>query len=303
MKKWLGRIFWYLLGVATTLVVAPNEQVKDVGFQIVDYIERLVTGKGPAIVWLDSSSRAAGTTQTLTLGNVEYKFCWIPAGEFDMGSPSTEEGRFSREKQHRVKLTKGFWILETEVTQELYREIAKTNPSNFKGDNLPVEKVTWNDAIKFCEELTKRLPRGVKATLPTEAQWEFSCRAGSKTAYWYGDSAEDAKMNFGQSLLSGGTKPVKSYPANDWGLYDMHGNVWEWTLDRYGDYPEETDPYAPLVDPKGASSDSDPVVRGGGWDNGAGYCRSANRLGSASNTRGADLGFRCVVTCNRGRSL
>ena len=149
----------------------------------------------PENVWANSPSRESGTRQTLKIGNAEYGFCWIPAGEFDMGSPTTEEGRDSDETLHHVKLTHGFWMLETETTQALYREVMGSNPSKFKGDNLPVEKVSWYDAMKFCAELTNRLPEGLKASLPTEAQWEYACRAGTTTAYSFGDILNGDKAN------------------------------------------------------------------------------------------------------------
>jgi formylglycine-generating enzyme required for sulfatase activity len=138
--------------------------------------------------WQNSAKRRAGARQTLKIGRAKYGFVWIPAGEFDMGSPESEENRVEIEKLHHVKLTKGFWTLETETTQALYQEVMGTNPSDSQGDDLPVETVSWDDATKFCAELTKRLPAGLTATLPTEAQWEYACRAGTKTAYWHGDS-------------------------------------------------------------------------------------------------------------------
>ena len=211
--------------------------------------------------WVESSSREAGTRQTLKVGDAEYGFCWIPAGEFEMGSSPSERGRSNDETCHPVKLTKGFWALETETTQALYKEIMGENPSDFQGDNLPVESVSWDDAAKFCAELTKRLPAGLTATLPTEAQWEYACRAGTKTAYFYGNSADSSKMNYNSSE----TKAVKSYKPNAWGLYDMHGNVWEWTFDYYGDYlmKTATDPMETATDPKGPDNAFYRVSRGG----------------------------------------
>ena len=242
-------------------------------------------------LWESSPSRKAGTRQTLKIGNDEYGFVWIPAGDFDMGSPKSEDGRYENELLHHVKLTKGFWMLETEVPQSLYQKVMGTNTSKFKGDDLPVECVSWDDASKFCKELTTRLPGELKASLPTEAQWEYSCRAGAKTTYWYGDSADFGKMNYGD--VAGQTKPVKSYVPNPWGLYDMHGNVWEWCLDYYGDYPSET-----VTDPKGPSNASDRVFRGGSWDRDAGYCRSASRLRNSSDYESLSLGFRFLLSCD-----
>ncbi len=238
--------------------------------------------------WSESSSREAGTRQTLKIGDAEYGFVWIPAGEFDMGSPESEENRDSDEVFHHVKLTKGFWALETEVTQALYQEGMGANPSCFKGDDLPVESVSWDDASKFCKELTTRLPTELKASLPTEAQWEYACRAGTKTAYWYGDVADISKMNYD----GGKMKPVKSYDPNPWGLYDMHGNVWEWCFDYYEGCPSET------IDPQGPSYASSRVDRGGGWDIHGRGCRSAFRDGYSSDLRIIYLGFRFLLSCD-----
>ncbi|MBR0224465.1 MAG: SUMF1/EgtB/PvdO family nonheme iron enzyme [Thermoguttaceae bacterium] len=253
-------------------------------------------------VWANSSSRKAGTRQTLKIGDAEYGFCWIPAGEFDMGSPTTEKDRGNDETLHHVKLTKGFWMLETETPQSLYEEVMGSNPSYFKGKNLPVEEVSWEDAQKFCAELAKRLPKGLKASLPTEAQWEYSCRSGSKTAYSFGDELNGDKANCdgnypygttskGTSLSK--TSAVKSYAPNAWGLYDMHGNVREWCLDYYGAYPTGT-----AVDPRGPNTASYRVVRGGGWYDFARLCRSAIRLRFTPDNRYDILGFRFLLSCD-----
>jgi formylglycine-generating enzyme required for sulfatase activity len=211
-----------------------------------------------ASLWAEDSKRPAGLRQTLKIGGAEYGFCWIPAGEFEMGSPETEEYRYDDEVLHHVKLTRGFWMLETPTTQALYKEVIGKRPRRFEGDDLPVETVSWKDATKFCAALTKRLPKGVKASLPTEAQWEYACRAGTKTTYWHGNFADPEKMNYGCNV--GQTTPVKKYPANPWGLFDMHGNVWEWTSDYFGNYPTGS-----VIDPKGPNSVSDRVIRGGFW--------------------------------------
>ena len=253
--------------------------------------------------WGESSSRKAGTRQTLKIGNAEYGFCWIPAGEFDMGSPLSEKDRYSNEKLHHVKLTKGFWALETETPQALYQEVMGTNPSGFKGDDLPVETVSWNEAMEFCAELTKRLPKGLKATLPTESQWEYACRAGTTTPYSFGSALNGDKANCDGSRPYGTTAkgefvkkttPAKTYAPNDWGLYDMHGNVCEWCLDYYDkDYPTGT-----VTDPKGPVSASYRVFRGGGWGRYARGCRSANRDWFSADFRGNYLGFRFLLVCD-----
>ncbi|MDO4571394.1 MAG: SUMF1/EgtB/PvdO family nonheme iron enzyme, partial [Planctomycetia bacterium] len=228
-----------------------------------------------------SEGRTAGERLVKTINGVEYAFRWCPAGEFMMGSPSGESGRDGDEKQHRVRLTQGFWMLETEVTQEMWESVMGNNPSYFKGANLPVECVSWNDCVKFCEKISKL--SGLKIQLPTEAQWEYACRAGTTTAYSFGNSCNGKEANcdgnypYGTSQKGsylGKTTEVRSYPANAWGLYDMHGNVWEWCSDwwGYGYYAK-----SPTSDPKGPDSGSHRVNRGGSWINDVEDCRSARR--------------------------
>lgn len=242
-----------------------------------------------------------GERRELTLGGVKYGFCWIPPGEFDMGSPTSEKERDDDETLHRVRLTKGFWMLETPTPQSFYEAVMGTNPSRFKGDTLPVESVSWHDAAKFCEKLTKRLSKSMKAkaSLPTEAQWEYACRAGTTTPFSFGRSLNGDKANcdgnypYGtrtKGAYVGRTTPVKAYNPNPWGLYDMHGNVWEWTSDYYGDYPSGT-----ADDPTGPSFASYLALRGGGWYNYARYCRSANRFKYSPDYRYFDLGFRFIL--------
>ena len=250
--------------------------------------------------WVESSSRKAGTRQTIKVGRVEIGLIWIPAGEFNMGSPEAERYRRDVEERIRVKLTRGYWMLETEVAQALYQEVMGTNPSVKKGKFLPVEQTSWNDATKFCEELTKRLPEGMAASLPTEAQWEYACRAGTKTAYSYGNNADPSKMNCSESRKNGQT-PVKSYPANAWGLYDMPGNVSEWTRDVYVEsYSGEYGP-GPVAGPESSdadSSDASRVCRGGSSYDFFGDCRSASRNWFEAESRSYLLGFRFILTCD-----
>ena len=282
------------------------------GSPIVLYSGRIVDPVSP---WSESSSRAAGYRQTLEIDSQEYGFCWIPAGEFEMGSPRSEQKAasknakkygvnwdFKEERQHHVKLTRGSWTLEIPTPQRLYKAIMGENPSYFKGDDLPVENVSYDDAMKFCAELTKRLPQGLKASLPTEAQWEYACRAGTTTPYSFGSVLNGDKANcngnypYGaekKGKYLGKTSPVKSYAPNAWGLYDMHGNVWEWCLDYYGDYPTGT-----VVDPKGPDSASYRVIRCGGWGAYARHCRSAARGWNSSGFRDDDLGFRFLLVCD-----
>ena len=253
--------------------------------------------------WRESSTRPAGLRQEIAIDGEKYGFCWIPAGEFDMGSPESEPCREVDETLRHVKLTKGFWMLETPVTQRLYKQVMKREPSGFRGDDLPVEQVDFLDVVRFCERLTKRLPNGMKAAIPTEAQWEYACRAGTTTPYSFGYVLDGGKANcngakpYGtttRGMSVGQTTTVKSYPANPWGLYDMHGNVWEWISDWYAIYPAE-----PTTDPVGSRDETQRVVRGGAWTNNAEDCRSANRGTIVKpNQKFSSLGFRFLLRCD-----
>jgi len=220
---------------------------------------------------------------------VQMIFVSIAAGSFRMGSNSD----FSNEKPvHRVRLIKPFWMAKTEVTQAQWKQIMGNNPSHFKGDQNPVEQVSWNDAMMFCKKLTEReqkvghLPKGWIYTLPTEAQWEYTCRAGTMGKY-VGNLSAKAWYN----LNSGDkTHPVGTKKTNAWGLCDMRGNVWEWCLDRYGKYPSGS-----VTDPSGAHSGLYQVYRGGGWEDTDSECRSAIRCYYSSKALSNYLGFRPVV--------
>ena len=229
----------------------------------------------------------------------------VSPGTFLMGSPAGEADRDDDEVQHHVTLTKAFWLGKYEVTQGQWKAVMGDNPSNFTGDGLPVEKVSWEDAMEFCGKLDRmdgNKPRGYVYSLPTEAQWEYACRAGTTTATAYGESLSSRQANFDGDNPYGGapkgpylskTTPVGSYRPNAWGFYDMHGNVREWCQDRYGDYPGSS-----VSDPEGPSTGASRVGRGGSWGNVGRYCRSADRDGSGPGLRDSSLGFRLVLSSN-----
>ena len=237
----------------------------------------------------------AGERKTVVINNVEFAFRWCPAGMFLMGSPKSEEGHYNDENQHYVKLPNGFWMMETEVTQKQWLVIMGDNPSYFNGDNLPVERVSWNDCQDFCKKCSQF---GLPVQLPTEAQWEYACRAGSTTAYFWGNDLNGDKANCNgnypcgtttKGSYLGRTTAVCSYSPNAWGLYDMHGNVYEWCQDLY------------RVNSNSSNSDSidhtnNPrrILRGGSWGNYASHCRSARRICLAPGYRDFCLGFRCA---------
>jgi formylglycine-generating enzyme required for sulfatase activity len=222
---------------------------------------------------------------------------YIPAGEFMLGS----DNHASDERPvTRVSHPRPFLLGKYEVTQGQYEVVMEANPSVFKqvGANAPVEGVSWNDAMAFCRKLTTReraagrLPADCEYTLPTEAQWEYACRAGT-TGDYAGDLDEMAWYagNSGRTTHAVGTKK-----PNAWGLYDMHGNVWEWCLDWRGDYPGGS-----VTDPTGPLSGGRRVGRGGCWGNRADNCRSAFRGGSRPGVRGGHLGFRLALSAVGGQ--
>ncbi|MFN5274241.1 MAG: formylglycine-generating enzyme family protein, partial [Planctomycetota bacterium] len=224
-------------------------------------------------------------------GAVTQRMRWIKPGEFMMGSPEDEEGRWNDESpQHRVHLTQGLWLADTQVTQELWQAIGKReNPSRFKGQTNPVESVSWKDCQDWIRKLDEHHPT-LHGTLPTEAQWEYACRAGSQTASCFGDDpTELAKYGWFHENAKGKTHPVKQLDVNAWGLYDMHGNVWEWCQDWYSDYQTSA-----TSNPTGPAKDTARVVRGGSWDSPARSLRSACRDWHDPGNRLSYLGFRLL---------
>ena len=226
----------------------------------------------------------------LDLGNgVQLELALIPAGKFVMGSPQTEEGRSDDETQHEVKLTKPFHIGKFEVTQEQYRQVMGTNPSHFRGRDLPVEMVSWDDALEFCKKASERTGKTVR--LPTEAEWEYACRAGTKTAYYTGDGEADLDQAAWHIKNSDNTThPVGQKVPNAWGLCDMHGNVLEWCQDVYALYKAEA-----ATDPQGPPQGQCPVLRGGSWYVTPSSCRSPSRFKYPRVLRNNFFGFRVAV--------
>jgi formylglycine-generating enzyme required for sulfatase activity len=220
----------------------------------------------------------------------------IPAGSFLMGSPKDEADRKDNETQHSVTIGRVFWLGKYEVTQSEWESVMGVNPSRLRaaGKNAPVEHVSWEDAQSFCAKLNASTegsrPAGYVYCLPTEAEWEYACRAGT-TGAWAGDLAAMAWWG-GNSDLK--THEVGEKSANAWGLHDMHGNVLEWCSDWYAGYPAGS-----VTDPVGASSGSIRVIRGGSWSNLAGLCRSAYRFRAGQGSRLSTLGFRLCLAPGR----
>ncbi len=247
-------------------------------------------------IQLRPGTKAGERTVIDTLG-VEIPFRWCPQGKFQMGSPTCEAERDSWENQVHVELTQGFWLGETVVTQVLYRAVLNVDPSHFKGPQRPVEQVSWKEAQAFCQKLTHQLrSEGILAPdwrvcLPTEARWEYACRAGTTTAYFFGnDVARLGQFAWFDGNSNNETHPIGTREANPWGLRDMHGNVKEWCEDWFGNK------LVGGTNPLGPSSGWCRVRRGESWRSSDGDCRSAYRARDFSSSRFSDLGFRLCLS-------
>ena len=254
-----------------------------------------------------------------TVGEVEHRMRWIAPGRFLMGSPESEAGRFDDERQHKVELTRGFWLGETPVTQALWAAVMGENPSRFVSPDRPVEQVSWEDCQIFLPRLGEAVP-GLAPRLPSEAEWEYACRAGTGAATWAGDlvirgdhdapildaiawyggnSGHEFDLSAGLDSSSwpkkqyphvkAGTRPVRGKHPNPLGLFDMLGNVYEWCEDWYGS-DDRAD--SPVVDPTGPRPGSDRVFRGGSWYSIARYVRAADRDWDSPGNRFSTLGLR-----------
>ena len=229
----------------------------------------------------------------------------IKPGTFDMGSPETEHNRGADEKLHRVTLTRPFYIGATLVTQRQWEAVMgpANKPSLFVGDGLPVDSVSWEDAREFCRKLTEMERSRAKVAghyrLPYEAEWEYACRAGTRTPFWCGPTITPNDANFDgnypylETDRSGEnrqrTTPVTMFKKNPFDLHDMHGNLSQWCEDFYDDYPDKA-----VTDPDGPETGLRHVIRGGSWGNTALFCRSAHRSGVPPTTRDPKVGFRVV---------
>ncbi len=235
---------------------------------------------------------AGEARMTLDCGSgVTLKLVRIPAGTFLMGSPPSEKGTSHHEFQHEVTINRPFYIGVHEVTQAQYQAVMGTNPSGFKGDDLPVEEVSWDDAMEFCRRLSEKTRRTVR--LPTEAEWEYACRAGTTTPFSFGETISTDRANYngtyaygndGRGMYRRRTTPVGSFPANAHGLHDVHGNVWEWCFDWYVSYS--------TGDPIDIGDSEYRVLRGGAWNYGPVYCRSASRNLGSHDRHNNGIGFR-----------
>ena len=229
------------------------------------------------------------------------KMVWVPQGSFCMGSDPSEKEREEDEGPLHIVNISGFWIGQYPVTQAEWQKIMGSNPSRFKnGDNYPVEYVSWKDAYNFIKKLNQYHENKYRFALPTEAQWEYACRAGTTTPFYFGDNLSTDQANYNGNLpykdgplgiYRESTTSVGTFRANGFGIFDMHGNVWEWCHDRY----EGQFSLGEVNDPKGPSSGVSRVIRGGCWNDGAWICRSAYRNLSTPSSRHSYTGFRITM--------
>lgn len=256
----------------------------------------------PAPWAVDWGEDRYGLWMSFALNSARQTLRWIRPGSFLMGAAKEEKGqrpRVSRETQHTVTLSKGFWLADSTVTQEMWYAVMASSPSGFTGESHPVERVSWYDAQAFIQQLNQRIP-GLCARLPSEAEWEYACRAGTRSPFFAGHDISPEQVNYDgrYPYLSGKqetyrrkTVPVKSLPCNFWGLYEMHGNVREWCRDYWlPDLGEE-----PALDPQGPKKGIYRVVRGGSWASDACFVRSACRDRFPPNYCFGSVGIRLAI--------
>ncbi len=246
------------------------------------------------------SGKTAPQAGNVIQNSLGIKFAWCPPGTFLMGSPQSEPQREgydgADETQHRVTVSKGFYLGIHPVTQAQWHAVMGNSPSHFKGDDRPVEQVSWEHCQEFCKKLGEQ--HGKRHRLPTEAEWEYACRAGTSTPFYFGANVTTDQVNYDGDPYNNAPKgknratttAVGSFPANTWGLCDMHGNVWEWCQDWFGRYPEFD-----VMDPQGDGAGENRVLRGGSWYNDAAGCRSAYRDGEAPGFLAYAIGCRVVL--------
>jgi formylglycine-generating enzyme required for sulfatase activity len=282
--------------IGATLVIADvNGTLHDGNYTLV------VSNDFGSVTSSPTSLQVDGTPTNHSVASIGMQMIFCPPGTFAMGSPSSETGRGGDETQHQVTLTNGFYLGKYELTQAQYETVMNGNseglsakPSEWpNNDDRPVEKVSWNDAQVFLtrlnsiEQTAGRLPNGWQYVLPTEAEWEYACRAGTTTAYSWGNDINASHANWNHGADPNQTTDVGQYAANPWGFYDMHGNVWEWTFDWKANYPGGAQ-----TDPEGSASGSYRVTRGGSWLYSGTNLRSARRSGNTPGDRNSPLGFR-----------
>jgi uncharacterized protein (TIGR02996 family) len=228
---------------------------------------------------------------------VAMTFCWLPPGSFLMGSPETAQDHLENETLHRVTLSEGYWMASTPVTQGQWETVMGYTDFDVRGKALPVQEVSWEESRDFCLQVSNLTGR--RQRLPTEAEWEYACRAGTTTSFFFGEMITARQASFSSGFPYDASKKgrdrkrataVGSFPCNAWGLYDMHGNVWEWCQDWYGPYRR-----TPVRNPTGPRRGTKRVQRGGSWGDHAGMAFSAYRLPEVPTDSSEAQGFRVVL--------
>ena len=298
---------WYKDGQSIIGATNDNHVIEDVNKSQHDgNYTLLVSNDFGSVTTSPTTINVNSTPMSHTVKSIDMDMTFCHSGTFTIGSPTHEEGRGADEVEHQVILSNGFYLGTYEVTQAQYQAIMAGNskdlsedPSHFKGSNRPVEGVSWNDIQVFLSRLNEiektagHLPTGWKYMLPTEAQWEYACRAGTNTTYNWGDDKNSSRANFNwnDGPITGNdykqTREVGQYAANQWGFFDMHGNVSEWVQDWKSNFTGATQ-----VDPQGPESGSSKVCRGGSWYNDEFGVRSAKRGGNPLTSSYYVLGFR-----------
>ena len=297
IKAWAKRLAVGVLDAAT----AMQTQVRRVATGIVAVTRKLLTARAKPAEPADKPAWASafgrdeyGVWADLSIRNgwrrpVVQRLRLIPAGRFTMGSPEDEEGRFPDEgPQHEVAIREPFWLFDTPCTQALWQAVMGNNPSHFKGPARPVEQVSFDDIAGFLTKLNGSVP-GLNLALPSEAQWEYACRAGRKSPRYHEDLQRIAWF---RANSGGETHDVKGKVPNRWGLYDMLGNVWEWCADGWHDSYDDAPSDGAAWSPSGAASR---VIRGGRWYDNARRVRAAYRNERVPSGRSGNVGFRCVA--------
>ena len=298
---------WQRNGQPIAGATGPSFSIADVNGSLHDgNYSVVVSNDFGSVTSTPTALQVDGTPSAHTVSSISMEMIFCPPGTFTMGSPSSETGRAGDETQHQVTLTNGFYLGKYEVTQAQYQTVMNGNsaglnadPSEFKGSNRPVEKVSWNDAQIFLSQLNAieqsagRLPNGWKYVLPTEAEWEYACRAGTTTTYSWGNDINSSRANYNwdggpnDGNDSKQTVNIGQFSANPWGFYDMHGNVWEWVQDWKANYLTGAQ-----TDPEGPASGSHRVIRGGSWPHDGTTLRSAKRSHNTPSPRYNHIGFR-----------
>jgi formylglycine-generating enzyme required for sulfatase activity len=295
-------------------VNVPEGSLLDLHRKKADTSDLLVKAK--AATPTSAQKRAVAKEKKAYQNGEGIEMIWVEPGTFQMGSQEDEEGRFNYETRHKVTLTQGFWLAKTELTQAQWKAVMGNNPSTYASSGLqaPVENISWEEAIDYCRRLTDLerargvIPPGWEYTLPTEAQWEYACRAGSETGYSFGNDPAELHKYGNYNDLSGNfvgndaahddgnkfTALVGSYLPNEWGFHDMHGNVAEWCRDIIDPSGPDYSEFG-VVDPLGAFG-SLSVFRGGGFNGPMQSCRSAFRIAVPPKSLSHNIGFRPALS-------